>query len=217
MKERPILFSSPMVLAILDGRKTQTRRVIRDAHGQFWDHAGYRPTLDGNGRVYFIDTDTEQRAPYGDYAYRPLCAYGVPSDRLWVRETWSHDAPDLETCRASHEDAMPGIGHGPYYRATEVSPDTLKWRPSIFMPRWASRITLEVTEVRVQRLQQISEDDARAEGVKPFPLDPDGDCWTDGKHVTAYQHLWGEINGWDGPKSWASNPWVWCVSFRRVP
>lgn len=83
------------------------------------------------------------------------------------------------------------------------------------MPRWASRITLDVFAIRVERLQDITEEDAKAEGVKPITYDPGGDCWTDGKHRTAFNFLWNEINGWN-PNSWDSNPWVWVVSFRRV-
>lgn len=89
------------------------------------------------------------------------------------------------------------------------------WRPSIHMPRWASRILLEVVSVRVERLQEITEDDAVREGVTPFRANPEGDCWTDGKHRTAFNYLWNEINGWS-PNSFDSNPWVWRVEFRRV-
>jgi len=170
---------------------------------------------------------------------------------MWVRETWTHDAPDLETCRAAYEDASPGIGYGPYYRATEVAQDTLKWRPAIFMPRWASRITLEIAKVRVQRLQEISDDDARAEGVDPYTpptghISPDQrvpgpgfeNCRLgDQPHRLPFADLWDSINGNpramlddDGnpvlddnerpimhpPKSWASNPWVFAITFRRI-
>ncbi len=184
MKERPILMSAPMVRAILEGRKTQTRRV-------------YKPR----------EVDNVED-PHGALFAFPT-PYGSPGDRLWVRETWSHDAHDLDTCRAAHEDASPGIGYGPYYRSTEVAPDTLRWKPSIFMPRWASRITLEVTEVRVQRLQEISEDDAKAEGCEPSGS---------AGFATArglYAALWDSINGARAP--WPSNPWVWAITFRRLP
>jgi hypothetical protein len=93
----------------------------------------------------------------------------------------------------------------------------MRWdrRNSIHMPRWASRITLEVTGVRVERLQDITEEDAAREGVAPFIKDPEGDCWTDGKHRTAFSYLWNEINGWS-PDSFASNPFVWVIDFKRI-
>jgi hypothetical protein len=92
-----------------------------------------------------------------------------------------------------------------------------RWRPGIFMPRWASRITLEVTNVRVEQLHKITEADARAEGVTPFKHDPEGDCWTSRTdvHRAAFEYLWCEINGWS-PNAWAKNPWVWVVEFKRV-
>jgi hypothetical protein len=89
------------------------------------------------------------------------------------------------------------------------------------MARSACRITLAITEIRVERLQQITEADAMAEGVEPSPFDPEGDCWTDGKYVTAFQYHWGEINGWEGDAKarapWQSNPWVWAINFKVKP
>jgi len=203
MKERPILFSAPMVRALLDGSKTQTRRVVKpqpEWDGKWFQWGGHKPN-----------------SKYGACAGNSLsttfwmldaCPYGKPGDRLWVRETWAHDAESVEQCRAAHEDAMGGGTYGPYYRATESAPDTLHWRPSIHMPRWASRITLEVTGVRIERLQDISEADAKTEGWPVhMPSDPRG--YTSPKQW--YAMLWNAING---PESWAKNPWVWVVEFK---
>lgn len=182
MRERPIIFSSTMVRAILEGRKTQTRRIVR-----------------------------ERDLPSPEYEYGRPCPYGVPGDRLWVRETWMPIASGQ----------IPGpVRYGAAYRADdgrkwrehttrvefadgrEAGPLHLEqaqhWRPSIFMPHWASRITLEVTDVRVQRLQDISHDDAVAEG-------------TAGR--ADFIGLWENINGRD---SWKANPWVWAITFARV-
>ncbi len=232
-RERPILFSAPMIRAILEGRKTQTRRVARfdeatlaalaQTPSSAWSltlgydgYGGLSRTVNGGTLTMLV------RFPYGHQG-----------TRLWVRETWTHDAPDLETCRSAYEDASPGIGYGPYYRATEVAPDTLKWRPAIFMPRWVSRLTLEITSVRVQRLQEISAADACDEGVTDV-LDPGhplrSECyakhgtWTGDERrdvygpfagsVAAFATLWDSINGKRDP--WASNPWVWAISLSRV-
>lgn len=191
MKERPILFSAPMIRAILAGRKTQTRRVLRDQNAMAW----------------------------GDVSPALLtrCPYGAPGDRLWVRETWSHDGPDLATVRACHEDVCGGLGYGPYYRATECAPDTLVWIPSIYMPRWASRITLDVTGVRIERLHDISEADAAAEGVDVSVVDPSPrGMRVKPKHYSStrecFSDLWREING---AESWDANPWVWVIEFKR--
>lgn len=215
MKERPILFSAPMVKAILDGRKTQTRRTV--SHPHIDEAAIWTKTPDEHGRFEFgVARGAPGSFGHGDYV---CCPYGAIGDQLWVRETWSHDAPDLETCRAAHEDACGGADYGPYYRATEIAPDTLRWHPSIFMPRWASRITLEIDEVRVQRLQEISEDDARAEGAA-HRIAPGGDLHGAFAHVPGpigyvahFRDLWDSINGKRAP--WASDPWCWAISFRR--
>jgi len=199
MRERPILFSSPMVRAILYGRKTQTRRVCK----------GQREL--SNVRDFQIDR----------------CPYGQPGDRLWVRETWAavHFSIDPETGIAddwhgSH-DIPPGDGGGYWsklYAAdnhpTDKEERGFSWRPSIHMPRWASRITLEVTGVRVERLCDISESDASAEGVDfgnttdPLTGEIDRDA------CEAFEALWESING---AGSWDANPWVWVVEFRRLP
>ena len=189
--ERPILFSAPMVRAILDGKKTQTRRVVRAAPENA--DSVERQQNPYTGRQFF------RFGIPGAMTAGFVCPYGQPGDRLWVRETWAHDALTLEQCRAAHEDMMGGgVSYGPYYRATEVAPDTLHWRSPRFMPRWASRLALEVTNVRVERLQDISDDDAREEGVE---------------NRGAFAELCESI---DGAGSCDANPWVWVVEFKRV-
>jgi len=232
VKERPILFSSPMVRAILDGSKTQTRRVVKDATGAFWDHAGWRPVI-VDGCVRWEDADTGRRLHDPMLAPRPPCPFGVPGDRLWVRETWCdtmHRDPGAEP-----ERFIDGRVEGVEYRASHsclsfedgcpCNPDgnskRSEWRPSIHMPRWASRITLEITDVRVERLQAISEEDARAEGVKrdTEPCDhirracADIECMGP-TFKSTFCELWDSLNAKRAP--WASNPWVWAISFKRV-
>jgi hypothetical protein len=198
MKERPILMSAPMVRAILAGMKTQTRRALRGFYPP------NRPEYDSEtGRLELFNGD--------EVVCGIRCPYGRPGDRLWVRESWSHDADSTEQCRASIEDAMGGGDFGPYYRATEVAPDTLRWMPSIHMPRWASRITLEITGVRVERLHDISEADAQAEGAEHIHRF-DGLKWHTG-HASGFEALWEQING---PGSWDANPWVWVIEFKRA-
>jgi hypothetical protein len=186
VKERGIIFSAPMVRALLEGRKTQTRRVIPDG-----------------GRCLDLDDDAEDRYHAGTWGEEK---YGHPGERLWVRETWAPDPVYEDERRVC-------------YRATAADESCIRWKPSIFMPRWASRITLEVTEVRVQRLQDISEEDARAEGVAEgrIPADgqDDGRCVLHPTRRRAFEVGWDSINGDRAP--WASNPWVWAISFRRLP
>jgi hypothetical protein len=191
-KERPILFSGPMIRAILDGRKTQTRRVIKPAWSRCLD-------LD--------DPDDRKTAV-------ERCRHGKPGDRLWVRETWN--------CLSAGTDQLILPNPRPNvcavaYQATEKArhakfPDSLlvdRWRPSIHMPRWASRITLEIIAVRVEQLQDITEADAIAEGIELR----DGKAGVFQSHKQAFAWLWHEING---PESWAANPWVWVIEFRKT-
>jgi hypothetical protein len=212
MKERPILFSAPMIRAILDGRKTQTRRIMKpqpDAvlDGEpYWHIGGYRTRIG---------------------AKRPfVCPYGQPGDRLWVRETCRAeelpsglDSPETLGVRYLADDCFIPIGNTPesgdvwldlrYYgkRASPVAP--VKTVPAIHMPRWASRITLEITGIRVERLQDISESDALAEGIDPkFPPD---EQWANAARMR-FADIWESING---QGSWDTNPWVWVVEFRR--
>lgn len=176
-----------MVRAILDGTKTQTRRIMKPQMvfgliaGQF--NGWYMPTSKTGGVIW----------PNGKDRILSMCPYGHPGEHLWVRETW-----------AMFQDSIP------HYKATGQAPKDGKWRPSIHMPRWASRITLEITGVRVERLQDISEADAIAEGVGFLRHVPDVDETLTAKQL--YECLWESING---PGSWESNPWVWVVSFKQ--
>jgi hypothetical protein len=202
-RERPILFSAPMVRALLDGTKTQTRRVVKGAP-EDWAPVGpevFSPTV--------VDRRGDEQPGADAYGAGNAdgdcwicCPYGQPGARLWVRETWavSHAIDHLKP-----REVPQGVGMV-YYPATENTGGLVK-RPSIFMPRWASRITLEITGVRVERLQDISRGDAMAEGC-PFPNMAKGDNprqW--------YAELWQSING---PGSWDANPWVWVVAFRKL-
>lgn len=220
MTERPILFSAPMVRAILDGSKTQTRRVLKQATG---------PSLSVG-----IDDETavaELSWLYGDgpghdvheATKRVHCPYGQPGDRLWVRESfWGCDLTGYgdQPC-VVYDDEW----HGKEYRPAMPRPWARKFGriPSIHMPRDCSRITLEITGVRVERLQDISEADALAEGIEHDQdisrgniigwrdyLDRGGKC---GTAKGSYQSLWAAING---QSSWDTNPWVWVVEFKPV-
>jgi hypothetical protein len=222
VRERPILFSGPMVRAILAGRKTQTRRVVKP-----------QPRRDGDGPLmwrtspYSAVGSFEGRVPDEVLAQ---CPYGASGDRLWVRETWALLGDDdgspitLDGLQCSAGEAWR------LYRAdtqpTKYGLDLLpggahfdgRWRPSIHMPRWASRLSLEVLSVRVERLQEISEEDAKAEGVQPIAIEVAhlGEVCGGGALTAREQFgaLWDTINGDRAP--WADNPWVWRVEFRRV-
>lgn len=210
--ERGILFSAPMIRAILAGAKTQTRRVLRGTERAAAALAAMPPTC--IARVH--GQTAEIRASATGEGWWARCPYGAAGDRLWVRETWRTEerASDLvDGIRLAADDSFHPIANT--REAADAWVDAhdngkhAGWRPAIFMPRWASRLTLEVTSVRVERVQQISEDDARAEGVAPW-REP-------GQEMTAHERfreLWDSINGERAP--WASDPWVWCVEFKRV-
>lgn len=189
MKERPILFSAPMVRAIIDGSKTQTRRVVKQDRDGLLD---CKPTPAWDAFWKCVD-----------------CPYGKPGDRLWVRETFAV-VPRTAYARSDgvQQTLRPDDDHdAAIYRAGWThSNGGFRWRPSIHMPRWASRILLEITDVRVERAQDISDRDARDEGAEQI-----GDC--EGAYVAGFRRLWESINGAD---SWAANPWVWVVAFRRI-
>lgn len=217
MKERPILFSASMVRAILNGTKTQTRRVVKPQPKKGWDFEC--PPVFGR-----ITSSHPKNGRFGAFIRRGIgtdfpeidlipCPYGQPGDRLWVRETWAYHVNAIGS--VTDEDgpwvyAADG-GFALQYRLCD------RWRPSIHMPRVASRITLEVTGVRVERLQDISRADALAEGIV---IQPDGGfgLW-DGEHYhytdprESYWSLWESING---PDSWDANPWVWVVEFKHL-
>jgi hypothetical protein len=216
--EKPILFSGEMVRAILDGRKTQTRRVVKP---QPWMDANYQP-----GQPMW--THESLCGFFAEHVFGACmaklakCPFGEPGTRLWVRETWARTwgADDAPLGTVIYRADIPDWAEERNVRriAKRLAAEN-PWKPSIHMPRWASRITLEVTDVRAERLQEISEEDAKAEGVE---LDSDPDDWRDyetcGSAETArdsFRSLWDTINtkrGFD----WASNPWCWVVSFKRV-
>lgn len=202
MKERPIIFSGEMVRAILEGHKTMTRRVIK-IHNTI--HSEDRTTNYNNEITEVFHPDPNNDLWSFGLTWKVVgirrhdvthlrCPYGIPGDCLWVRETW---------CNIN----KPGIEPEIYYKAdTKYTEDynssEWKWKPSIFMPRWASRITLEITNIRVERLQEITEEDALKEGVR------------DGfKDNIFYKTLWNSINGKKYP--WESNPWVWVIGFKE--
>jgi len=204
--ERPILFSAPMVRALLDGTKTQTRRLVKGAPDD-WEPVQpevYSPTVvDRHG--------DEQPGPdaYGagnkDGDCWIRCPYGQPGDQLWVRETWARD--DEDGALMYRADLGRDMSADAWEQGRLEGVPRYRWRPSIHMPRQASRLTLEVTGVRVERLHQISRGDAMAEGC-PFANMQDGES-----PVRWYEYLWRAING---PDSWDANPWVWVVEFRKA-
>ncbi|MBW4793802.1 hypothetical protein [Pseudomonas tolaasii] len=221
VKERPILFSAPMVRAILEGRKTVTRRALNT-----WalKNIGYGVRL---GECNELPTEGPLHPNSVDY-YNDLCPFGQPGDRLWVRETCfindyrESSVPEGERADCEIHYSADGI---PDFEGEE---ELIRWRPSIHMPRWASRILLEITDVRVERLQDgdgktAFESRYIAEGINrihqgdgdyafhPFKSEPGPGSWTD--PFDAWRELWVGISG---AESWNSNPWVWCVSFRRV-
>lgn len=195
MTEHPILFSGPMVRAILEGRKTMTRRVIKPPYEDFFDEWWYAGAHHPQATFMCVSDRTVSQREYKTIR----CPYGVPGDRLWVREAWKPN----DQCSCYDTCYCPAI----LYRA-DYTHDLLAewkaegdkgWKPSIHMPRWASRLLLENRRVVPQRLHDITEEDARAEGVS---------C------VAAFRELWDSINGKRSP--WDKNDWVWAVTFRRV-
>lgn len=196
MTDRPILFSGPMVRALLDGSKTQTRRVIKDQSiGERFSHM----TDDGRAHLEWLGTPCCGTGVWDvpEHSAQVACPYGQPGDRLWVREAWRASlAYELTPPREITPGApilyqADGAGDLPLFNAGKL-------RPGMFMPRWASRITPEITGVRVERLWGISDTDVRAEGCEGTKL--------------SYAKLWESINS---PGSWDANPWVWVVEFRR--
>lgn len=199
VKERPILFNTPMVRAILDGRKTRTRRIVRP-----------QPTLDERGLLWWnwsknAGSANIARPGHPSEEWLAHCPHGQPGDRLWVRETWGYN-PDF-----------PGVPSHACYRADpEHRYDRIKWKPSIHMPRSVCRTMLEVTGVRVERLNDCSKADAIAEGAPPSHPSIDRVSRQFGYQDFTrswYAQLWEEING---AGSWAANPWVWVVEFRMI-
>lgn len=228
MTERPIVLKAHEVRAILAGEKTQMRLVLK-------------PQPDHDGWVKYGETSSSAGSAYignatsGGICTHIICPLGRPGDRLWVRETWQaiHVSIDPETGYGDdvwHSKEIPVDDGSGYWRVAYAASDldahlppeerAFPWRQSIHMPRWASRITLEVTGVRVERLQEITEEDARAEGIT------DGGCLTCGESEPcgrsnplpdardAFAWTWQQIE--KPGATWFDNPWVWVVSFKRV-
>lgn len=211
VRERPILFSGPMIRAILDGKKTQTRRVIKPQPPQpeqvrakaGIDFALFqRDDAPGiwyvEGPVWAVRQLMDPPIPTPSWT----CSYGEPGDRLWVREAWQAYEPEG---RPVEGPCFAASGHHPLCRF-----EGHLWRPSIHMPRWASRLTLELTDVRVQQVQAISESDAYAEGIETGTVVQDFGM----DHARpAFRNLWDSLNAKRG-HSWESNPWVWALTFK---
>ncbi|HCD2903306.1 TPA: hypothetical protein NBM14_001001 [Klebsiella pneumoniae] len=236
MKERGMIFNGEMVRAILDGRKTQTRRIMKvqpkpskSRPGDFWFSS---KKLESMVHVSDLAPGNSPIADYHLFIQEHCCPFGAVGDRIWVRET-----ARCEWQRGDFKDAAFETGvtykadgerqsfrsaeqHKTFPRRSHAANGDLAWHPSIHMPRWASRIMLEITDVRVERLNAISEEDATAEGVPPagsllpdYPgtfLTPKGDFAT---AKVAFQRLWESIYG---EESWKANSWVWVISFKRV-
>jgi len=222
MKERPILFNGEMVRAILDGRKTQTRRVIKLPHtvpeGWYPDRYNKEPNWTFWGPRKSADSGKCMLPTF-------TCPQGEPGDRLWVRETFA----DVRGMGFDRDLFPAGAG----YRADCTGSDSLrcaedygiKWKPSIFMPRWASRITLENALIRVERVQDITEEDAKAEGcnphvaghgiVTPKEIAADPGYLNYASYREGYRILWDSINYLRG-YGWHSNPWVFATTFKRI-
>lgn len=188
--EKPILFSTPMIRAILDGRKSQTRRIVKP-QPESVDHVNHK-IIPYNGSAEFLMKNT-------------ICPYGKIGDVLWVRETFHLVPPNMV-----------------FYKADPENKATGKWKPSIFMPKEACRIRLEITNISVERVQDISKDDAIAEGIELYEgesnyknyLHGDGRNYGYVKEAKiSYMTLWESINGKD---SWDINPWVWVIEFKRI-
>jgi hypothetical protein len=205
MKERPILFSTPMVQSIMDGTKTQTRRALKGLSLE-WIEVGFTPE--------FVADPANS-----------LCPYGQVGDVLWVRETWQH----LKCLNINPEDE----NYGYVYKADGQPWNDLegwRWKPSIFMPKEACRLMLKITDIRVERLKDISEDDSKAEGIgrwiesrlRSAPIhyqmysdfdNPEDPALYASDPIDSFESLWRKINGKD---SWVENPWVWVIIFEKI-
>ncbi len=225
MKERPILFTGPMVRAILEGRKTVTRRVMK-----YQPHEDASVTV-GNYNITVVDRHGEQQpgpeafgAWWSDGERGCISPHGQPGDRLWVREAWAADAQVDAIAPRDLSQGEP-IWYPADFSVRQTGCSMIskgRGRPSIHMPRWASRILLEITAVRVERLHDITEDQAEAEGVERPENITNVDVWDGAERElfnamnqprARFRRLWSDING---SESWDSNPWVWVVEFKRV-
>jgi len=214
MKERPILFSGEMVRAILEGRKTQTRRVVKKIDQKcdglkFIRKNEYAMIWNKNPEV------EKKYVPKGGLLEiaHIHCPFGQPGDQLWVRETWAHDDPDCQNIHCENIDHI-------WWKANEIKLvadsfcGSARWHPSIHMPRWASRILLEVVSIRVERVQEIDMNGIIAEGIhESYVATVESGIINPPLH--AFRKLWDSINEKRG-YSWEVNPWVWVVEFKRI-
>lgn len=203
IKERGMIFNGEMVRALIEGRKTQTRRIMKPQPeecprgGHWWPSNVFKTML------HVEDEMQNGKGGWGGLV-GDACPFGDIGDRIWVRETWAEagaGAPDLKLYRANYPE------HVPSHFENVPKVEDIRWTPSIHMPRWASRILLEITDVRVERLNDISECDAAAEGA-PTEL-----CLIGDKHYLGFRSLWKSIYG---EESWQANQWVWVIEFKRV-
>lgn len=220
MKERGMIFNSEMVRALLDGRKTQTRRIMKvqpepskSRPGDFWFSSKKLESM-----VHVSDL-VPGNSPIADchlFFQEHCCQFGTVGDRIWVRETWAEagaSAPDLKLYRANYP------AHVPTHYENVPPAEDVRWTPSIHMPRWASRILLEITDIRVEQLNDISEEDARAEGIVDGGClncgepEPCGCVNPDPSATDAFAYLWQSIYG---QENWNANPWVWVIEFKRI-
>jgi hypothetical protein len=220
VKERPIIFSGDMVKALLTGTKTQTRRIVRpgfaldtfnflDADGITLSQVSDFERKKDDGGVYRYTGLLAQSADYpGEGAVEVACPYGIAGDRLWVRETWARNpeihatVPGACLYRANRGGDYQGAAQGDF-----------KWKSSRFMPRWASRITLEILKVRVERLQDVSEKDAKAEGMNGQSTKFHETVNLLRPYAGNYAALWDSLHG---KGAWENNPWVWVIEFQPV-
>ncbi|MCL2001740.1 MAG: hypothetical protein FWG74_09915 [Planctomycetes bacterium] len=202
IKERPILFSGPMVRALLMGEKTQTRRIVKNPDwferriNSEWRYDGFWAVEDDGDDCHYMEKVDGSGKPTEQYAKIGRCPYGKPDDRLWVRETWRRLKQGVQY-------------HAEYHKSCREL-EGPKWRASIHMPRRVSRILLEITDVRVERLQAITEADALAEGMATLMR---GCTRYEGEAVKTFEWIWDEINGLG---AWATDPLVWVIEFRRL-
>lgn len=227
MTERGMIFNAEMVRAILDGRKTQTRRIMKlqpkpskSRPGDFWFSS---KKLESMVHVSDLAPGNSPIADYHLFIQEHCCPLGAVGDRIWVREAFRvHSrATDVATLvyKASERNSWTEQTHRVPVAVCNKPATPEKWTPSLHMPRWASRILLEITDVRVERLNTISEEDARSEGII------DGGCLNCGESepcgcanpepdaTDAFAYLWQSIYG---QESWNANPWVWVIEFKRV-
>ena len=228
---KPIIFNGEMVRAILDGRKTQTRRVIKPQPTEQRDGVWYAGDDSGKAEFCFWHDLIEEKPDE-----QIFCPCGKIGDLLWVRETFviehnynlgDYDPPFQDGRPVKYHDAeidTDPYWEQPHYRATDPTPEFYivddydpgcSWKPSIHMPRWASRIALEITDVRVERVQDITDEDIMAEGFGYNQLRDDGRMKNGFPIIDGFADLWDSINAKRG-YPWGSNCWTWAISFKVI-